>query len=308
MTTPRRSLTVPIFVLALLSFPPMAAQFAATKLGLEAGLTPWDIAAFRYGAAALGTLLVFAHPRRRALLFAAPGRFLAVGLLGGAFYGALFTAATAMMPASHSTLFAPSSSIVCTLLVAGLVLGVWPSSTRLLGVGVILAGLVVFARAAGAQFDTQALGGDALFGVIGLMWGCFGVFARKWNLDPLCCVAAMGATGFLALPLWFAFAPSNVTGANLPVALGEAVFQGWFLTFVAFLAYMTLVHRLGPQTAALGIATVPPMGVAIATLLLHEAAHSGQWVGAAIVVVGLAISSGVGFGTLKRAAGLRSAR
>jgi drug/metabolite transporter (DMT)-like permease len=285
----------------------MAAQFTATKIGLLAGLTAWDIAAFRYGAAALGALLIFADPRRRAMLLATPGRFLAVGLLGGAFYGAIFTAATAMMPASQSTLFAPSSTIVCTLLVAGLVLGVWPSSTRLLGIGFILVGLVVFARAAGAQFDTQAFGGDALFGLIGLMWGCFSVLARKWNLDPLCCVGVMGATGLLALPLWFAFAPSNVTSANLPVALGEAVFQGWFLTFVAFLAYMTLVHRLGPPTAALGIATIPPMGVAIATVLLNETTHPGQWVGAAIVVAGLVIAGGVGSDRLKGSAGLRSA-
>jgi drug/metabolite transporter (DMT)-like permease len=285
---------VPTFLLALLTFPPMAAQFVMTKLGLQAGLTAWDVAAFRYGAAALGALLVLADPRRRAMLKAMPGRYLAVGLLGGALYGAIFIAATAMMPASHSTLFAPSSTIVCTLVVAGFVLGAWPSPTRLLGICVILAGLVVFARAAGAQFDADALGGDVLFGLIGLMWGSFSVLARKWNLDPLCTVGAMGATGFLAVPLWLAFAPSGLTSANLSMALWQGVFQGWFLTFVTFLAYMTLVHRLGPQTAALGVATVPPLGVAIATLFLHETAHPGQWIGAAIVVIGLVISTGAG--------------
>ncbi|MBV9115676.1 MAG: DMT family transporter [Hyphomicrobiales bacterium] len=296
---------MPVLVLAFLSFPPMAAQFAATKFGVQAGLTAWDIAAFRYGAAALGSLLVLANPTRRAIMLAMPGRFLIVGLLGGAFYGAIFTAATTMMPASHSTLFAPSSSILCTLLVAGVVLGAWPSPTRLIGVGIILAGLVVFARAADVQIDAEALGGDALFGLIGLLWGCFSVFARKWNLDPLCCVAAMGATGLLFVPLWFFFAPSNVTGANLAVALGEGIFQGWFLTFVAFLAYMKLVHRLGPPTAALGIALIPPMGVAIATLVLHETTYPGQWLGAAIVVAGLAIAGGAGAGPLGRVVGLR---
>ena len=94
-------------------------------------------------------------------------------------------------------------------------------------------------------------------------------------------------------------------GGQLHVAIGEAVFQGWFLTFVAFLAYMKLVHRLGPPTAALGIATVPPMGVVIATLLLHETAHPGQWVGRGDRRPGLAISSGAGFDTLRRVAGLR---
>jgi len=296
---------VPVILLALFSFPPMAAQFAATKIGVEAGLTAWDIAAFRYGAAAIGALLVLASPSRRAIMRAAPGRFIVVGLLGGAFYGAIFTAATTMMPASHSTLFAPSSSIVCTLLVAGIVLGVWPSPTRLIGVAVILLGLFVFASVGDVKVDAQALGGDALFGLIGLLWGCFSVFARKWNLDPLCCVAAMGLTGFLFVPLWLVVAPSNVTAANLPVALGEAIFQGWFLTFVAFLAYMTLVHRLGPPTAALGIALIPPMGVAIATLVLHETTYPGQWLGAAIVVVGLAIAGGVGAGPLGRVVGLR---
>jgi drug/metabolite transporter (DMT)-like permease len=296
---------VPTFLLALLSYVPMAAQFTVTKLGLQAGLTAWDITAFRYGAAALGALLVLCDRRRRTILLSEPGPFLAVGLLGGALYGAAFMAATAMMPASHSTLFAPSSSIVCTLLVAGFVLGVWPSATRLLGVCVILAGLVVFARASGAEFDADALGGDAIFGVIGLMWGGFGVLARKWSLDPLCCVAAMGATGIPALPLWYAFAPSGLTFANLPMALAQGAFQGWFLTFVAFLAYMMLVQRLGPPTAALGIATVPPLGVAIAILALGETAHAGQWAGAAIVVTGLAISTGASIGSIRRAMGVR---
>jgi drug/metabolite transporter (DMT)-like permease len=296
---------VPTFLLALLSYPSMAAQFAATKLGLQAGLTVWDITVLRYGAAALGALLVFCDPARRALVRAVPMHYAVVGLLGGAVYGGIFTMATAMMPASHSTLFAPSSSIVCTLLVAGLVLGVWPSPGRLLGVGVILAGLVVFARAAGAQFDAGALGGDLIFGLIGLMWGCFGVLARKWNLDPLCCVAVMGATGIFAVPIWLAFAPSGITLANLPIALGEALFQGWFLTFVTFLAYVTLVHRLGPSAAALGIAAVPPLGVAIASVFLGEATHAGQWLGAAIVVAGLVISSGAGLGAIGRAIGVR---
>jgi drug/metabolite transporter (DMT)-like permease len=292
---------VHIILLALLAFPPMAAQFSATKLGLEAGLTTWDIAAFRYGAAALGALLILRDPLRRATMLAAPGRFLAVGLLGGALYGGVFVAATGMMPASHSTLFAPAASIVCTFLVAGLVLGVWPSATRLVGVCIILLGLIFFARASGAEFDADALGGDAIFGVIGLMWGGFSVLSRKWNLDPLCCVTAMGATGILAVPLWLACAPSGLSFANLPMALGEAVFQGLIITFGAFLAYMTLVQRLGPSTAALGIATVPLLGVAIATLALGERTHAGQWAGAAIVVAGLATSTGASFGSVTRA-------
>jgi drug/metabolite transporter (DMT)-like permease len=286
----------------------MAAQFAATKLGLTAGLTAWDITAFRYGAAALGALVVFADPARRDLVRAVPLRYAAIGLLGGALYGAIFIVATAWMPASHSTLFAPSSTIVCTLLVSGLVLGIWPSPQRLFGVGVILAGLVVFARAAGAQFDAAALHGDLMFALIGLMWGGFGVLGRKWELDPLCCVAAMGATGVLAVPLWLALAPSGLSLANLPIAMGEALFQGWFLTFVTFLAYMTLVHRLGPSAAALGVSAVPPLGVAIASVALGEATHTGQWLGAAIVVVGLVISSGAGSGTISRVIGLRPKR
>jgi len=289
---------MPTFLLALLTFPPMAAQFAVTKLGLQAGLTAWDVAAFRYGAAALGALVVLTDARRRAMFVAKPLAFLAVGFLGGAVYGAIFIAATAMMPASHATLFAPSASIVCTFLVAGLLLGSWPSRTRLLGICVILAGLVVFARASGAEFDISAMGGDALFALIGLMWGGFGVLARKWELDPLCCVAAMGVTGVVAFPLWLAFAPSGLSAANLPMALAQGAFQGWFLTFVTFLAYVTLVHRHGPATTALGIATVPPLGVAVAAVVLHETTHPGQWVGAAIVVIGLVISTGIGSGGL----------
>jgi drug/metabolite transporter (DMT)-like permease len=299
---------MPTILLVLLSYPPMAAQFTATKLGLEAGLTAWDIAMLRYGAAALGSLLVLCHRCRRGLMLAQPARYIAVGLLGGAVYGTLFIFATGMMPASHSTLFAPSSSIICTLIAAGLLLGVWPSTTRLFGVGIILFGLFVFARASGAHFDTRALGGDALFALMGMMWGLFGVLARKWDLDPLCCVAAMGLTGIPGLLAWYAFAPSGFSLATLPAAAGEAVFQGWFVTFVAFLAYMMLVQRLGPSTAALGIATVPPMGVVFAILLLGETAHRGQWIGAAIVVAGFVVSAGVRRDWIRQGIGVPAAR
>jgi drug/metabolite transporter (DMT)-like permease len=299
---------MPTFLLALLSFPPMAAQFTATRMGLEAGLTTWDITMLRYGAAAIGSLLVLCDGRRRAAMFAHAGRFLAVGLLGGVAYGAIFIFATGMMPASHSTLFAPSSTIICTLLAAGLVLGVWPSATRLVGVGVIVLGLFVFARAAGAHFDIQAAGGDALFVLIGMMWGLFSVLARKWNLDPLCCVAAMGLTGIPGLLAWYAFAPSGLGSATQWAAVGEAVFQGWLMTFVAFLAYVMLVQRLGPATAALGIATVPPLGVVFAVLVLGETAHRGQWIGALIVVVGFVISAGLNLSSIKQAVGIPAPR
>jgi drug/metabolite transporter (DMT)-like permease len=299
---------MPTFLLALFSFPPMAAQFTATRMGLEAGLTTWDITMLRYGAAALGSLLVLCNRPRRAAMLAQPARFLVVGLLAGVAYGAIFIYATGMMPASHSTLFAPSSTIICTLLASGLVLGVWPSATRLLGVGIIILGLFVFARAAGARFDILAAGGDALFVLIGMMWGLFSVLARKWNLDPLCCVAAMGLTGIPGLLAWYAFAPSGLGSATLWAAVGEAVFQGWLMTFVAFLAYVTLVQRLGPSTAALGIAMVPPLGVVFAVLLLGETAHRGQWVGAAIVVVGFIISAGLNLNSIRQAVGIPAPR
>ncbi len=299
---------LPVFLLALCTFPPMAAQFSATKLGLVAGLTVWDIAAFRYGVAALGAIVVLlCDPRRRAMMLAMPGRFLVVGLLAGALYGTIFLLATALMPASHATLFAPSGTIICTFLVAGLVLGVWPSAMRLLGIGVILVGLTLFAQASGAQFDTAALGGGFIFGLIGLMWGAFSVLTRKWNLDPLSCITAMGATGIVAWPLWLAFAPSGLSLSNLPVALAEGLFQGLVLTFGSFLAYVTLVQRLGPQAAALGVSTVPPLGVAIASLALGEATHAGQGVGAAVVVAGLVLASGASFASIRRTMSFRPA-
>ena len=135
------------------------------------------------------------------------------------------------------------------------------------------------------------------------MWGSFSVLARRWDLDPLCCVTAMAATGLIAVPIWLAFAPSGLTPSNLPIAVGEGMFQGVIITFGAFLAYMTLVQRLGPPTAALGIATVPPLGVAIASLALGETIHWGQWLGAAIVVGGLSLSSGARIGSMTRVIG-----
>ena len=158
----------------------------------------------------------------------------------------------------------------------------------------ILIGLVVFARGAGAQFDGQAMQGDAIFLAVGMMCGLFSVLVRRWSLDPLCCVTAMGLTGLPTLALWLMCGAEGGMLAHPLAAFGQAVFQGLLLTFGAFLAYMVVVQRIGPQLAALGVAIVPPLGVVIAMIVLGETTRPGQWIGAAIVVLGLAVSTGLG--------------
>jgi drug/metabolite transporter (DMT)-like permease len=299
---------MPTILLAGLSYLVMAGQFTVTRLGLQAGLSVWDITVLRYVAAGIAALVVLLGPAQRSLLASKPLRYLVVGLLGGAPYGAIFTFATGLMPASHSTLFAPSMVITCTLLLSGIVLGAWPSPTRLCGVALILVGLVVFARGAGAEFDVRAMRGDAIFIAVGAMWGLFSVLMRRWSLDPLCCVTAMGLTGLPTLVLWLAIGPDGADLAHPAAALAQALFQGILLTFGAFLGYMVVVQRIGPQLAALGVAIVPPLGVVIAMLALGETAHLGQWIGAAIVMAGLAISTGLDGSSLRRALGAPALR
>src|SRR5437762_6465965 len=138
------------------------------RLGLRTSLTPWDIAALRFGVAGF---LLLPYVFRKGL---AVDRLGCVGLaaivLGGAAPVFLANSGLLFAPAAHAGALFPGVMPLMVALLAAAILGEPFSAIKRLGFALILPGVVAIAwDSGGAAGSTQTIG-HALFLGAGLAW------------------------------------------------------------------------------------------------------------------------------------------
>ncbi len=181
-------------------------------------------------------------------------------------------------------------------LVAWAWFGERPHGSRLAGLVIGFAGVALLAgRTAGLK-----AGGDvhALWAVLACLGAClsYGVSAsatrRYLQGSPALATAAgsqIGATLFLTVPalwLWPAQTPSLQAWLAL-LALGV------FCTGFAYILFFRIIARAGPQRALTVTFLVPVFAVAYGAVFLHEAITPWMLLCAAIIVCGVALSTGI---------------
>ena len=181
-------------------------------------------------------------------------------------------------------------------LVAWVWFGERPNGSRLAGLVIGFAGVALLAgRTAGLK-----AGGDdhALWAVLACLGAClsYGVSAsatRRYLQGAPALATAAGsqvwATLFLMLPalwLWPAKVPSLQAWLAL-LALGV------FCTGFAYILFFRLIARAGPQRALTVTFLVPVFAVAYGAVFLHEAITPWMLLCAAIIVCGVALSTGI---------------
>lgn len=283
---------MPTAFIALLVYPVMALQFAVTKIGVAAGLTAVDIGGLRYLGALLLGFPLFLRADVRSMMRHRFGPFLAVGLLGGGFYGMVFATAIALTPASHGAVIVPSLSITVAMVGTGLLTGAWPDRARWVGLALIIGGLLVFAAGSKTGSSGFSALGDALLIVIGLMWGSASLAMKYWQVPPAAVAASFTLTGIGAVGYWLGMEGMAAAIAAPGASLLQMVFQGGLLTVLAFALWGELVRRIGPTRTALGVASVPPLALVTAVPLLGEWPTTLQYLGTGVVVAGIALASG----------------
>jgi drug/metabolite transporter (DMT)-like permease len=160
-------------------------------------------------------------------------------------------------------------------------------------------GFAGVALLAGRTAGLKAGGDDhALWAVLACLGAClsYGVSAsatrRYLQGAPALATAAgsqVGATLFLMLPalwLWPAKVPSLQAWLAL-LALGV------FCTGFAYILFFRLIARAGPQRALTVTFLVPVFAVAYGAVFLHEAITPWMLMCAAIIVCGVALSTGI---------------
>jgi drug/metabolite transporter (DMT)-like permease len=265
-----------------------------TRLAVTTNLDAWDVAALRFGVAGL---LLAPVVMRRGLGGDRLGWLgLAVIIAGnGAPYALVAAGGLAFAPAYDQGALNPGCMPLFVALIAMIVLRETLSTTRKVGLSLILAGVAIIAAwpRLGEAWSISRTFGDVLFLLASFLTACFTVTMRQAKLEPLH-AAALVATGSLViyLPIYLALDGDHFARLTLTEFTAQAFFQGVLVTIVSLLLYVRAVAILGASGGAAFGALVPALSAVFAIPLLAEWPSETDWVAIALISAGVYLASG----------------
>ncbi len=248
----------------------------AAGLGLRTSLTPWDIAALRFGVA--GVLLLPLVMSKGIALERLGRTGLAAIVLGAGAPVLLTNTGLLFAPAAHAGALFPGVMPLMVALLAAVILREPFTAKKKLGFAMILPGVLAMAWDAGGFVGSQQNIGHALFLASGLAWACYTVAMRRGRLDGLHApaIAAVGAL-LLYVPIY-----SYVAGGSLAktpwqdIAL-QAIVQGLLTNIISYFLYARAVSILGASSGAAFAALCPAMTALMAIPILGEWPSPTDW-------------------------------
>lgn len=281
-----------VFGLAAVSI--WASWSVITRLAVTTNLDAWDIAALRFGVAGLVLSPVLV---RRGLARDRLGWFGLAVIIGGlgAPYALVAAGGLQFAPAYDHGALNPGCMPLFVALIAAIVLGEKFSTTRRLGLSLILAGAVIIVawHASSAAWSTSRTFGDLLFLFAAFLSACFTVVMRQAKLDPLHATALV-STGSLViyLPIYLALYGTRLAQLPLAEITVQAMFQGVLVTIVSLLLYGRAVVILGASGGAAFGALVPALSALFAIPVLGEWPNETDWVAIVLISAGVYLVSG----------------
>jgi drug/metabolite transporter (DMT)-like permease len=278
-----------VFGLAAVSI--WSGWIVVARHGLRSSLTPWDIAALRFGVAGLLMLpLVLA---KGVALDRLGWSGLAAIVLGGAAPVFLANSGLLFAPAAHAGALFPGVMPLLVALLAAAVLGEQLTSAKLLGFALILPGVLAITLAAAGELGSAQNLGHLLFLGAGLAWAFYTVAMRRAQLDGLH-AAAISAVGsaLLYLPVYWALPATGIATAPwFDIAL-QAFVQGILTAIISLMLYGKAVGILGASSGAAFAALCPAMTAVFAIPVLGEWPQKLDWAAIVLISVGVYIVSG----------------
>jgi drug/metabolite transporter (DMT)-like permease len=261
------------------------------RLGLRTSLTPWDIAALRFGVAGL---ILLPYVFNKGLAFDRLGWVgLAAIVLGGA--APVFFANSGLLfaPVAHAGALFPGVMPLMVALLAAALLREEFTSTKKLGFAFILAGVLAIVWGSGSELGSWQNVGHGLFLSAALAWAFYTVAMRKARLDGLH-AAALCAVGsmLLYLPI-FALMPGTTLAIASWSDLGlQAFVQGVLTAIISLLLYGRAVGILGASSGAAFAALCPTITALLGIPILGEWPKPIDWMAISLISAGVYIVSG----------------
>ena len=261
-------------------------NFVIIKVGLE-GVPPMLLGALRFALAAFPAILFIRRPDMPLRWLLAYGLTISLGQ-----FAFLFSAMYVGMPAGLASLVLPAQAFF-TLGFAALFIGETVRRSSLIGLVVAAAGLLLIGSESGRSFT---LAGFVLTLCAAAMWGLGNIVTKRIGKVNLVSLVVWGSLipplPFLALSLMLE-GPAQIETALRTISLNSLLAIA-YLAFIATLLGYGLWSRLLSRYPASQVAPfsllVPVVGLSSAWLLLGEGLSTAQWIGAAVVMLGLLIN------------------
>ncbi len=268
-----------------------AGWIVVARLGLRTSLTPWDIAALRFGVAGL---LLLPYVLGKGLALERLGWIgVATIVLGGGAPVLLANAGLLFAPAAHAGALFPGVMPLMVAILAAFILREAFTSTKIIGFGLILPGVFGIAWNAADTTGSQQNLGHALFLGSGLAWACYTVAMRRARLDGLhaAAIAAVGAL-LVYVPVYCLFAGGTLAKAPWGDIALQAFVQGLLTAIISLLLYGRAVSILGASSGAAFAALCPAMTALLAIPILGEWPTAMDWMAITLISAGVYVVSG----------------
>lgn len=282
-----------LFLLASLWSP----SFLFMKIGLE-GFPPLTLAAFRVGIAAT-IMVVFLRSTGHVLprSFALWRRFFFMGVFGNAIPFAMFCLGETRAESGPAAILNSTTPIFTVLLAHAFIHDERLSGRRLAGVAIGFAGiLVLFVPSLEKGFlRSGRFWGYAAFTTAALCYGISNVYARRTLRHVPARVSStaqlISATFLLAPTALIVERPFHIHPGVGPIAAVLALAA--FGTALAMTLFFDLMKRTSATFVSMVTYIIPPAGVALGAVFLHERVGWNHVVGCALILGGVMVVNGV---------------
>lgn len=271
-----------------------AGMFAVGRHGAAHGLDGFDQTAIRFAVSGLLVLPFAWASASPAIRRLGARRLLALFVLGGAPYSAIFLGALVFAPVAYGATLVPGLQPLAVIGIAGLWLSQRPARPNLLGALICFGGLLLILLDQQRAASATSTGGSLLIG-IGLfvlsatLWGGYAVALKAWDVEPrevLATTAPLSALLYVPLYLlWRGVEP--VVSAPAYAVLLQVAYQGVLVGIAALVLYAWAVKTAGSAAVAALAPAMPVVAALISLLFLGEAPSALQWAGLVVVTAGL---------------------
>lgn len=268
------------------------AFLAVSRHGMGAGLHASDLAFIRYAVAGAVLLPWVLTHSPRTLAGIGWRRGIVLSLLAGPLFVLIGASGYLFAPLAHGAVIQLGVLTLMSICLAALLLGERLRTSRFIGLGVIIAGLVTIAGPALLDGQSQAWIGDLLFAAAGSMFAVFTILVRRWKLQAFATTAVVSVlSGVIYSPLYLALTGTQrLSAAPIALLVEQGVVQGLLSGIVALFTFARAVHYLGAGRAALFPALAPAVAILLGIPLVGELPSLGQWCGLLICTFGLLIA------------------
>lgn len=240
-----------------------------SRVAAGSGLTIYDLAAMRYGLAALVAvpLSLYYKPWRNMTL----KQIAVLSFILGPLYILCVFAGFLFAPAAHGGIFMNGVLPLVSILIGGAIFGARPTARQGIGAVLILISAIVLALNGNVTAGPEAWIGDLLFLVGACFFSLYIVLSERWQLGAMqiiFCGTVVNAV--IYLPIWALWLPSGIAEAPLEALILQGVYQGFVPNLIGLLFIAHASRRIGNANTSSILAAVPGTGGLLGAVILGE--------------------------------------